>query len=146
MVTKISPGSATTKDRRPTPVTIWRAPRIVTPKMQIQKQTANKATSSPTRLFPSERFQCYTEKNYHKNSYQTIDSGKGCVARHHKKFYLLIFTFDNNFLRWTYSGPTEFILSWTTLVHATLRVSDIIDKCKSWLADVTSCHGDGCWA
>ena len=26
---------------------------------------------------------------------------------------------------------------WTTLVHAILRVSDVIDKCNSWLADVT---------
>ena len=46
--------------------------------------------------------------------------------------YLAIFTLANNFLKWTYFGPTRFILPWTTLVHATLRVSDVIDKCNSW--------------
>ena len=43
----------------------------------------------------------------------------------------------NNFLRWTYFGPTRFIHPWTTLVHATLRVSDVIEKCNNWSADVT---------
>ena len=48
-----------------------------------------------------------------------------------------MFTLANNFLRWTYFGPTRFIHPWTTLVHATLLVSDVIDKCNIWLADVT---------
>ena len=52
------------------------------------------------------------------------------------KLYSYRFTLANNFLRWTYFGPTGFIHPWTTLVHATLRVSDIINKCNSWLADV----------
>ena len=34
-------------------------------------------------------------------------------------------------------GPTKLIHPWTTIVHATLRVSAVIDKCNSWLADVT---------
>ena len=51
--------------------------------------------------------------------------------------HIYIFTPANNFLRWKYFGPTRFIHRWTTLVHATLRVSDVIDKCNSWLADVT---------
>ena len=51
--------------------------------------------------------------------------------------HCIIFTLANNFLRWTYFGPTRFIRPLTTLVHATLRVIDVIDKCNSWLADVT---------
>ena len=51
--------------------------------------------------------------------------------------HILIFTLANNFLRWTHFGPTRFIHPWTTLVHATLRVSDVIEKCNSLLADVT---------
>ena len=47
-----------------------------------------------------------------------------------------IFTLANNFLRWTYFGPTRLIHPWTTLIHATLRVS-VIGKCNSWLADIT---------
>ena len=47
------------------------------------------------------------------------------------------FTLANNFLRWTYFGPTRFIHPWTTPVHATLHVSSVIDKCSRWLADVT---------
>ena len=53
----------------------------------------------------------------------------------------LISILDNNFLRWTYFGTTKFIHSWTTkfihlwttLAHATLCVSNVINK----LADVT---------
>ena len=52
-------------------------------------------------------------------------------------FQVHIFTLAINFLRWTYFGPTRFIHPWTTLIHVTLRVSDVIDKCNSWLADVT---------
>ena len=48
-----------------------------------------------------------------------------------------IFTLANNYFRWTYFGPTRFIHPWTTLVRATVRVSDVTDKCNSWLADVT---------
>ena len=47
-----------------------------------------------------------------------------------------IFTLANNFLRWTYLGPRRFIHTWMTLFHVMLRVSDVIDKCKWWLADV----------
>ena len=32
--------------------------------------------------------------------------------------HTLIFTLANNFLRWTYFGPTRFTHPWTTLVHA----------------------------
>ena len=63
-----------------------------------------------------------------------------CSIIQKRSFILFIshrFTLDNNFLRWTYFGPTKFIQSWTTLVHATLRVSDVTYKCKCWLADVT---------
>ena len=51
--------------------------------------------------------------------------------------HITIFTLANNFLRWTYLGPTGFIHPWTALFHAMLRVSDVIDKCNRWLADVT---------
>ena len=47
-----------------------------------------------------------------------------------------IFTLVNDFLRWTYFGPTRFIHLWTTLVHATIRVSNVIDKSNCWLADL----------
>ena len=61
------------------------------------------------------------------------------VLRHTKKC-MSFFSFIPqylHFLRWTYSGPTRFIHPWTTLVHETLRVSDVIDECNSWLADLT---------
>ena len=51
--------------------------------------------------------------------------------------YSYIFTLANNFLRSTYFELTRFTHPWTTLVHATLRVSDVVDKCNSWLVDVT---------
>ena len=68
-------------------------------------------------------------------SYVSYDVGAPTV-------YGRIFTLANNFLRLTFFGQTRFIHSWTTLVHATLRVSDFIDKCNSWLDDVTFewCH------
>ena len=42
-------------------------------------------------------------------------------------------------LKCTYFEPTRFIHVhlWTTLAHATLRVSDVTDNWNSWLADVT---------
>ena len=51
--------------------------------------------------------------------------------------YFLIFTLANNFLRWTYFGRTRFIHPWMTLIQLRLCVSDVIDKCNSWLASVT---------
>ena len=56
-----------------------------------------------------------------------------------------ILTLANNFLWWTYFGPRRFIHPWTTLVHAMLCISDVIDKCNSWLADITFDWSDGCW-
>ena len=63
----------------------------------------------------------------------------------HKEFsvsrsnHMTIFTLFNNFLRWTYFGPTRFILRWTALVDATSRVSDVTHKWNSWrLIDVMS--------
>ena len=46
------------------------------------------------------------------------------------RWSLIIYT-HQQFLGWTYVRPTRFIHPWTT------RVEDIIDKCNSWLADVT---------
>ena len=56
--------------------------------------------------------------------------------------YSIIFILANHFLRWICFGPTRFIHPWMTLVHATLRVSDVMDKCNILLADVTFdwCH------
>ena len=48
----------------------------------------------------------------------------------------VILTLGNN-LSWIYFGPTRCIHPWTILVHATLRVSYVIDTCNIWLADVT---------
>ena len=48
-----------------------------------------------------------------------------------------IFTLANNFLRWTYFGPTRFIHWWMTVVHMTLCIIEVIDKWNSWLADIT---------
>ena len=53
-----------------------------------------------------------------------------------RHIHINIFTLPNNFLRWTYFGPTKFIHPWTTHVHAMLRVNNVIDECNSWLADV----------
>ena len=65
----------------------------------------------------------------------------GTKHKHHGRTSIRVdshtFTLTNNFLRWTYFGPTRFIQPWATLIHATLRVSDVIDKCNCWLADVT---------
>ena len=44
-----------------------------------------------------------------------------------------IFTHTNYFLRWTYFGPTRFIHRWTTLVHATLHISNVMDNYNSWM-------------
>ena len=57
--------------------------------------------------------------------------------KHAHVSHAVIFTRADNSLRWTCFGPTRFIHPWMTLVHATLRVSDVIDKCNSWLADIT---------
>ena len=53
-----------------------------------------------------------------------------------------IFTLANTFLSWTYLGQTRFIHPWTTLVHAMLHISHVMDKCNCWLDDVTFnwCH------
>ena len=40
-------------------------------------------------------------------------------------------------LRWTCYGPTRFIHRWKTIVHVTLRLSDVMDKWNSRLADYT---------
>ena len=45
-----------------------------------------------------------------------------CVLANEEDFdYTEIFTLVNNYLRWTYFGPTMFIHPWTTLVHAMFR-------------------------
>ena len=56
--------------------------------------------------------------------------------------HFAIVTVFNTFLRWTYFGQTRSIHPWTTLVYATLCVSDVTHKWNSWLADVTFdwCH------
>ena len=72
---------------------------------------------------------------YKNNLYRSILTFSGELWGSHGG-PIKIFTLDNNFLRWTCFGRTKFIHSWKTLVQAMLRVSDVIDKCKSWLADV----------
>ena len=65
--------------------------------------------------------------------YVLVCPGPEWIVQNHET----IFTLASNSLRWTYFGPTWFIYPWTTLVHATLCISDVIDKCNSRLADVT---------
>ena len=52
-------------------------------------------------------------------------------------------------LRWTYFRPSRFILQWTTIVHATLCISDITDKWNKLTRQrnvrLTSHHAEGCW-
>ena len=50
--------------------------------------------------------------------------------------YRSIFTLASNFHKWTYFGPTRFILPWKTLIHVTFCVSDVTDKSNIWLANV----------
>ena len=47
---------------------------------------------------------------------------------HLHSIHIGIFTLANNFLKWTYLGPTRFIHPWMALFHATLRLSDVIFK------------------
>ena len=82
-----------------------------------------------------------------------------CVALHLKSLIIIIIIIATLFQEYNIFGYTTllpwrgrndlsrlktstcyhhtFIHQWTTLVHATLRVSDVVDKCSSWFADLT---------
>ena len=59
-----------------------------------------------------------------------------CNGNQIKHIYLFNILVDN-FLRWTYFGPSRSIHPWTTPTHTTLRISDVTDNWSSWFVDVT---------